>query len=327
MERWFAMLRVGLPEAVDPALRDLLPKGIELEVIPMEPEKTVQVDFWIPPPYPKQAARAWPYLRGVRVVQSTLAGVDALQKLLPRDVILCDARGVHDIPVAEWVVSAILASLKYFPFYGEVRRSGIWKRRFEAQAQYCSVHPGAQRLYPEVMVEELHGCRTLIVGYGSIGHTIEERLLPFGVEIDRIARTAREGVAGVAQLPEMLPAADIVILIVPFTSETAGLIGERELAFMKPGALLVNAARGPVVNTAALVAALHSGRIRAAVDVTDPEPLPEGHPLWSAPNLLLTPHVAGATPRFMKRAMQFAAAQAGRYLRGEPLENVVTGEY
>lgn len=321
------MLRVGLPEPVDSELRRLLPQGIELEIIPAQPERIHDVDFWISPPLARQAAQAWPHLRGVRVVQSTLAGVDTLLQLLPRDVILCDARGVHDIPTAEWVVSVILASLKYLPFYGEVRRSGIWKRRFEAQGLYGALHPDAKPLYPAMMVEELHGSRALIVGYGSIGRAIEERLLPFGVAIDRIARTAREGVAGIAQLPELLPAADIVILMVPSTSETAGMIGERELALMKPGALLVNAARGPVVDTGALLAALHGGRIRAAVDVTDPEPLPEGHPLWSAPNLLLTPHVAGATPMFMKRAMQFAGAQVGRYMRGEPLENVVTGEY
>ena len=177
------------------------------------------------------------------------------------------------------------------------------------------------------MGEELHGKRALIVGYGSIGQAIEERLQPFGVEIDRIARTAREGVSAISRLHELLPAADVVILIVPMTSETAGLMGAQELALMKPGALLVNAARGPVVDTDALLAALETDRIRAALDVTDPEPLPDEHPLWTAPNLLMTPHVAGGTPMFMVRAMQFASAQVGRYLRGEPLENVVTGEY
>jgi phosphoglycerate dehydrogenase-like enzyme len=167
----------------------------------------------------------------------------------------------------------------------------------------------------------------LIIGYGDIGAAIEARLAPFGVEIVRVARTARPGVAAIAQLPELLPQADAVVLVVPMTSETAGLIGAKEIALMKQGALLVNAARGPVVDTNALLAALESGRIRAAIDVTDPEPLPDGHPLWSAPNLLLTPHVAGSSPMFMVRAMQLAAAQIGRWLRGERLENVVEGEY
>jgi phosphoglycerate dehydrogenase-like enzyme len=125
----------------------------------------------------------------------------------------------------------------------------------------------------------------------------------------------------------LLPQADVVVLAVPFTSETEGMIGAEQIAAMKPGALLVNAARGPVVVTDALVAALEAGHIRAAIDVTDPEPLPEGHPLWKAPNLLLTPHVAGSTPKFMVRTMQFAADQVDRYMKGEPLQNVVTGEY
>lgn len=321
------MLKVGVPEAVDSELHKLLPTGIALEVIPLNPERSYDVEFWIAPPFQKQAVATWPHLRGVRVVQSVLAGVDGLLQLLPRTVTLCDARGVHDIAVAEWVLAAILASFKYLPFYGELRRSGLWKRRFEAQDQYCALHPEAKSLYPPVLVEELHGRRALIVGYGSIGHATEERLQPFGVETDRVARTAREGVAGAAQLHDFLPRADIVILIVPSTSETTAMIGERELAQMKPGALLVNAARGPVVAADALLAALQAGRIRAAIDVTDPEPLPEGHPLWSAPNLLLTPHVAGSTPMFMRRAMQFAGEQIGRTLRGEALANVVTGEY
>ncbi|MGA7884782.1 MAG: NAD(P)-dependent oxidoreductase, partial [Acidobacteriaceae bacterium] len=129
------------------------------------------------------------------------------------------------------------------------------------------------------------------------------------------------------ELHALLPTADVVVLIVPSTQETTGMIGAREIAMMKQGALLVNAARGLVVDTPALVSALNAGRIRAAVDVTDPEPLPEEHPLWAAPNLLLTPHMAASTPQFMVRAMQLAADQVGRYLRGEPLENIVTGEY
>jgi phosphoglycerate dehydrogenase-like enzyme len=256
-----------------------------------------------------------------------MAGVDFLLKLLPRDVILCDARGVHTISTAEWAMAAILAATKYLPFFGEVRRSGQWSRRKEAEARYRRIHQTDKTFYPPVLLEELHGQRVLIVGYGSIGQAIEQRLLPFGVKLDRIARSGREGVAGVDKLPDLLPEADVVVLAVPQTSETAGMIGAEQMAAMKPGALLVNAARGPVVDTDALVAALEEGHIRAAIDVTDPEPLPEGHPLWKAPNLLLTPHVAGSTPMFMVRTMRFAAEQIDRYLRGEPLENVVTGEY
>jgi phosphoglycerate dehydrogenase-like enzyme len=321
------MLKVGVSESVDPELQRLLPEGIALEIIPRQPERPIDVEFWIAPPFQKQAAAAWPWLRDVRVVQSVLAGIEGLRSFLPPGVTLCDARGVHTIPTAEWAVAAILASSKYFPFYEDVRRSASWPRRKEAEDRYRALHATTQHFYPPVLLEELHGRRVLIVGYGDIGRAIEARLLPFGVTIDRIARTARTGVAAISQLHDLLPTADIVVLVVPFTSETAGLIGAQEIALMKQGALLVNVARGPVVDTDALLAALHTDLIRAALDVTDPEPLHEGHPLWSAPNLLLTPHVAGSTPMFMVRAIRFASAQIGRHLRGEPLENVVTGEY
>jgi len=321
------MLKVGVPESVDPDLHRLLPEGISLELLPLQPTQPVEVEFWIAPPWSGQAQRQLPFLRGLKVIQSTLAGVDQLLKIRPPGVILCDARGAHTIPTAEWTVAAVLASTKYFPLFGKLQQAGIWARRKEAEDLYHTLHPGAKRLYPPVLCDEIHGRQVLIVGYGAIGQAIEQRLQPFGVSFVRVARTAREGVHSVDELAELLPTADVVILIVPFTSETTGMIGARELALMKQGALLINAARGPVVNTEALLAALKAGRIMAAIDVTDPEPMPDGHPLWTAPNLLITPHVAASTPMFMVRAMQFAASQINRYLRRKPLENVVTGEY
>ncbi len=321
------MLKVGVPDTIDRALHAYLPDNVEIKVLPKEMTGPVDVDFWIVPPAPKPAQAMWPNLRGVRVAQSTLAGVDWLLRLASSDVTVCDGRGVHDISTAEWVVAATLAVLKYFPFYGEVQRTGQWKRRFEAGALYNRIHGTTGEFYPPLLVEELHGKRVLIVGYGSIGSMIERMMEPFAVEVDRIARSAREGVVTLKELPELLPKADVVVLIVPLTGETRGMIGAEQLARMKQGALLVNAARGPVVDQDALLAALKANRIRAAVDVTDPEPLPDGHPLWSAPNLLLTPHVAGSSPNFMRRAMQLAGEQIRRMQRGEPLENVVTGEY
>ncbi|HEX3661270.1 MAG TPA: 2-hydroxyacid dehydrogenase [Acidobacteriaceae bacterium] len=321
------MLKVGIPEAVSPELHRLFPEGIALEVVPFQPDRPFEIEFWIAPPWTNQAHQIWPWLRGVRVVQATVAGVDGILPLIPRDVLLCDARGAHTIPTAEWTVAAVLGALKYFPLYADVQRAGLWSRRKEGEARYQALHPSQEKLYPTVLCEELHGRQVLIVGYGDIGRAIEARLLPFGVEIVRVARTAREGVHGVEKLMDLLPTADAVILIVPFTSETTGMIGAPQIARMKQGALLVNAARGPVVSTDALVAALHGRHIQAAIDVTDPEPLPDAHPLWSAPNLLITPHIAGSTPMFMRRAMEFAAAQVRRYLRGEPLENRVIGEY
>ncbi len=124
-----------------------------------------------------------------------------------------------------------------------------------------------------------------------------------------------------------MPAADVIVLIVPLTPETHRLIDADAMARMKQGALLVNAARGPVVDTDALVSALNEKRIRAALDVTDPEPLPAGHPLWSAPNLLLTPHVGGSSPLYMSRAFDLVAEQVKRFANGEPLKNIVEGDY
>jgi phosphoglycerate dehydrogenase-like enzyme len=219
----------------------------------------------------------------------------------------------------------MLAMLKYFPFYLDIQRQGKWKLRFEASARYAAITGDTRPLYPPVMLEELTGKRVLMLGYGEIGKEIERMLAPFNVELLRVARTARANpsVHAVSELDTLLPQAEIVVLILPDTPESHGLIGAHQLALLSQGALLVNAARGPIVQTDALVDALQSGHIRAALDVTDPEPLPEGHPLWNCPNLLLTPHVAGSTPQFSPRAVRTAAAELRRYIAGEPLQNVV----
>ena len=162
----------------------------------------------------------------------------------------------------------------------------------------------------------LVGARVLVVGAGDIGRTIGRMLAGFDVELTYVARTARDGVRSTAELPELLPHADVVILIVPVTPETTGMVDAAFLAAMPDGALLVNAARGVVVDTDALLAELTAGRLRAALDVTDPEPLPEGHPLWSAPGLLLTPHVGGAVPDTNERAAAAVTDQLARILAG-----------
>ncbi len=321
------MLKVGVPWWIDPVWFSRLPSGIEIERVEAAPERTIEVEFWIPPVTAKDAARALPHLRGVRVVQSLYAGVDWLINLLPPGLTLCDGQGLHNIPTAEWTVAAILTALKYFPFYFELRQSADWRRRREADQRYRAMFPDVPNSVPMSLQEELYGKRVLIVGYGSIGQSIEERLTPFGVDILRVARSAREGVHGIDELPNLLPSADVIVLIVPLTPETTGMIGEREFAAMRQGALLVNAARGPVVKTDSLLAALQSGRIRAVLDVTDPEPLPPDHPLWKAPNVFITPHIGGTTPAFVPRAMDFVSAQLQRYMKGEPLINIVTGHY
>jgi phosphoglycerate dehydrogenase-like enzyme len=240
-------------------------------------------------------------------------------------VTICNAHGAHSISTAEWTLAAILSMLKYVPLYLDVKRSGIWKRRFEASDHYAQITGDTRPLYPPVMLEELTGKNVVLVGCGAIGKEIERMLAPFHVELVRVARTTRSKppIHAVSELDNLLPQAEVVILILPSTPESYHLISTRQLSLMRQGTLLVNAARGPIVDTDALVEALNAGHIRAALDVTDPEPLPDGHPLWSCPNLLLTPHVAGSSPQFAPRSLRTAADELRRYIAGEPLHNVV----
>jgi phosphoglycerate dehydrogenase-like enzyme len=320
-------MHLGLPEEIDPSLFRYLPQGVDVTRIGNELTGELHLDMWVLPLHPKQAAAARPHIRSVHVVQSQYAGVDAFLSFVPPGATLCDAQGVHDIPVAEWILAAILASLKYIPFYVHLQAAGDWKQRIGAESLYLGTHPGVQPMTPPALADELTGKTVLIVGYGSIGRATEERLKPFDVNMLRIGRRRREGVEPEERLDDLLPQADIVILLVPLTEQTRGFMDGKRLAAMKHGALLVNAARGSVVETDALVEALHSGRIHAVVDVTDPEPLPLGHPLWTAPNLLITPHIAGSSPGMMDRVMRFIGEQCRRYLAGEPLAHVVTEGY
>jgi phosphoglycerate dehydrogenase-like enzyme len=320
-------MHLGLPEEIDPSLFRYLPEGVDITRMGKDLSGHLYLDMWVLPLTPKQAAQAREHIRSVHVVQSQYAGVDAYLSLVPPGATLCDAQGVHDIPVAEWIVTAILASLKYIPFYVRLQAAGDWKQRIGAEALYLAMHTGEKPKMPPALEDELTGKTVLIVGYGSIGRATEERLAPFGVNVLRVGRRRRDGVEPEDRLDDLLSQADVVVLLVPLTEQTHGLIDGRRLGLMKPGALLVNAARGPVVNTDALVAALEARRIQAAVDVTDPEPLPVGHPLWTAPNLLITPHIAGSSPGMMDRVMRLIGDQCRRYLAGEPLAHVVTEGY
>jgi phosphoglycerate dehydrogenase-like enzyme len=270
-------------------------------------EVLVGVTFWVPPflgtaPSAEVIAR----LPDLAVVQLLSAGVDAWLGRLPDHVILCDARGVHSSATAEWTVTAILAYLRDFPHFARAQGRGEWAYR---------------------PTDELAGKSVLIVGAGAIGEAVADRLEPFEVSLVRVASKPRAGAYGVRDLPVLLPAADIVVLTVPLTSATKGLVDAGFLTAMRDGALLVNASRGPVVDTAALTAELATGRIGAALDVTDPEPLPAGHPLWSMPNVLLTPHTAASVGGTLRRAYGLVGDQVRRYVAGEPLINVVTGDY
>ncbi|HEX6770893.1 MAG TPA: 2-hydroxyacid dehydrogenase [Acidobacteriaceae bacterium] len=320
-------MHLGLPEDIEPSLFRYLPEGVDITRIGKGLDGDLHLDMWVLPLTPKQAASARAHIRSVHVVQSQYAGVDAYLPLIPTGATLCDAQGVHDLPVAEWILTAILASLKYIPFYVRMQATGDWKQRVGAEELYLASHPGERPKTPPALEDELYGKTILIVGYGSIGNATERLLKPFGVNVLRIGRRQRAGVDPAERLDDLLPQADIVVLLVPLTEQTRGFMDAGRLGLMKRGALLVNAARGPVVETDALVDALRAGRISAAVDVTDPEPLPADHPLWSAPNLLITPHIAGSSPGMMDRVMRLVGDQCRRYIAGEPLVHVVTEGY
>ena len=247
-----------------------------------------------------------PTFAHLEVVELLSAGADNWIGQVAPGVRLCDARGVHDSPVAEWVLGATIGALRQFPAFARAQEHQQW---------------GGPGLVP---TKELTGARVLLVGAGSIGAAIERHLEPFGVTLTKVARTARAGVHGVDELPALLPDAEIVVLVVPLTEQTRGLVDASFLAALPDGALLVNAARGPVVDTAALLTELAGGRIAAALDVTDPEPLPAGHPLWRMPNVLLTPHIGGAVRGLLPRAYGLAGAQLRRFAAGEELINQVT---
>ncbi|MGW5464538.1 2-hydroxyacid dehydrogenase [Streptomyces sp. NPDC003996] len=264
-------------------------------------------------PYMKPArigVRPLPEMSSVEVVQTLSAGIDHVQPGLHHlrpGVRLCNARGVHEASTAELTLTLVLAALRGIPDFVRAQERGEWLGGFRSALADKSV---------------------LIVGYGAIGAAIEDRLAPFEVaRVARVARskrtTARGPVHPLTELPSLLPHADVVILSTPLTEQTRGLADAEFLARMKDGALLVNVARGPVVDTKALLAEVESGRITAALDVTDPEPLPPGHPLWQAPGVLITPHVGGPTSAFLPRAKQLLVDQLTRFVNHEPLRNVI----
>ncbi|GAB7043430.1 MULTISPECIES: 2-hydroxyacid dehydrogenase [Catenuloplanes] len=309
-------MKIWVPHEHGAGLLGPLPPDTTVEVLsgpdaPM-PSAPDGVRFWVPPFLARDGAAALAArFPDLEVVQLLSAGAEVWTGQLPAHVTLCDARGVHDSSTAEWAMTAILSHLRAFPAFVRAQAGREWA--------YAAHTP----------TDELAGKRVLIVGAGSIGTALAARLRPFETTVTLVARRARpaDDVHAVEDLPALLPHADVVVLLVPLTDATRGLADAGFLAAMPDGALLVNAARGPVLDTEALLAEVSSGRLRAALDVTDPEPLPTDHPLWTLPNVLITPHVAGSVHGLHRRAYALAGAQLRRFAAGRPLENVVTDGY
>jgi phosphoglycerate dehydrogenase-like enzyme len=281
------------PEALGPP-----PAGVEV-VAEIAPDVEFVVPRWEDVP-------ALEDIPGLRVVQVLSAGVDWIAGRVPAGVTLCSARGARDRAMAEWVMAAILADAK---------------RARECAEQQAREH------WEVVKIADASDLRVLVLGHGSIGRALEAMLVPFECEVVGVARRARDGVHGVDELPALLPGADVVVNLLPLTDDTRGFVGADELGALREGALYINAGRGATTDTDALVEALQSGRIRSVLDVVEPEPLPAGHPLWTAPNVMISPHSAGDTPSSDRAAWALAAQQLARYAAGEPLRNVVTDGY
>jgi phosphoglycerate dehydrogenase-like enzyme len=242
------------------------------------------------------------------LVQSQSIGYDGVAEVLPSGRVFANAAGVHETSTAEMVLAMVLASQRELPRLLQNQQAGRWETKPTAS---------------------LADRRVLIVGYGGVGKAIEQRLLPFETSVTRVAskqRTDQSGVIhGIAELPELLPEHDIVIVGVPLSDTTKHLIDDAFLSAMPDGALLVNVARGPVADTDALVRHTGSGRIRAALDVTDPEPLPADHPLWTTPGVIISPHVGGASSAMLPRMGRLVQRQIDLMLAGESPANVVLG--
>ena len=315
----------GDPEAADRRLVVALPGAtLERAVGEVAGAEIVRWDLSTPPPRDRFDIVVPPYMDGpsvlsalegvsVGLVQSQSIGFDGVSDFLPAGMPFANAATVHETSTAELAIGLALAMQRGLPDFVRAGDEGRW-----APARHASL---ADR-------------RVLLVGYGGVSRAIEARLVGFEVELTRVARTARTmqnaagadvPVHGISELSELLPAAEIVIVAVPLSADTRGLFDATALAQLADGALLVNVARGPVVDTDALVVELSSGRVRAALDVTDPEPLSAGHPLWDCPNLLISPHVGGASSAMIPRMARLVRRQIAHLLAGEAPENVVLG--
>jgi phosphoglycerate dehydrogenase-like enzyme len=304
-----AML-VMVPDVADRAALDPVPEGFEVAAYaPGSVPELGAAELLVPDFLDHgRLAEALAGAGSLRILQTFSAGVDWLLPHVPPGVTVASASVVHAASVAEWVLAAILADLKELPRWVVAQRAHRWG---EGDADLAN----------------LQGATVLIAGHGTIGAAVEARLAPFGAEVVRVARRARPGTHATEELPDLLPAADVVVVLVPLTDATRGLLDAGLLARMRDGALLVNAGRGPVVDQEALLAELRSGRLRAALDVVDPEPLPAGDPLWDAPGLLITPHVAGSTRGYVRRGFAHLRAQLQRLADGQELADVVRDGY
>lgn len=295
--------RAAVTSAALSIVRAHAPDGVEVLELGNDSDLALDlstVSFLVPPAGPSASLDALGDLPDGAIIQVLSAGTDWIEDAVPEHVTLCNARGARDAPVAEWLLGALLGASTGLLHAAHVSR---WEDR---------------------ELQDLGTATVLVVGMGSIGRRLADYLEPLGTTVVGVGSHAHDDVHGPEELPELLPRADALVVLAPLSEATRGLIGAQELAAMRDQALVINAARGAVVDADALLAETESGRLRAVLDVTDPEPLPDDHALWRAPGVLaITPHIAGDSPAGNRDAVILAGEQLERWANGEPLHNVV----
>jgi phosphoglycerate dehydrogenase-like enzyme len=270
---------------------------------PVESADLSEITFYVPTYMGgRPALELTKKMPNLKILQMPNAGYDDALEFVRDGMTLCNGRSIHDDSTAELAVGLTIASLRGFADFVRNQDKSSW------------VH---------VRNQSINDKRVGIIGFGSIGSTIAKMLSGFSVEVIPFTQSGRDNTIAISNLDKHLPTLDVVILILPLTAESKHLFNAQRLALMKDGALLVNVARGPIVDTNALVKELNSGRITAALDVTDPEPLPSDHPLWKAKGVLISPHVGGNTSAFEKRARRLIESQLQLLAEGKSLNNVI----
>ena len=310
MSRGIRNLVVSVPHEELAADLGPLPEGVEVVVWSMDAAPTRDRFDLVVPPY-MSMARVLERLEGIEVglVQSQSIGYDGVADILPAGMRFANAASVHETSTAELAVGLAIAAQRRIDAFAVDTAAGRWAPAF---------------------TQSLADRRVLLLGYGGVGKAVASRLAPFEVELTAVASRARveAGVTvhGADELPALLPSAEIVVITLPGGAATKGIVDDAFLSALPDGALVINVGRGSLIDTSALVDHVGRGRIRAALDVTDPEPLPEGHPLWSLPGVLITPHVGGASSAMRPRIAKLVRTQIERLAAGQPPLNVVLGD-
>lgn len=282
------------------------PEGFEMlnpKNAPLDSARIKDVTFYVPTYMGgRNALLPIQEMPNLKYIQLPNAGFDDALEFLKPNVTLCNAKGVHDMSTAELALGLTISSLRGFPHFYKMQSAGQWDHR---------------------RMHSLSGKKVGLVGYGSIGKKFAQMIEPFEVELTAFNRSGSDGAQPISQLDDYLPTLDVVVLILPANPESVKLFDSRRLGLMKDGALLVNVARGVIVDTDALIGELTKKRIFAALDVTDPEPLPKDHPLWGMENLTIVPHVGGNSTAFEPRIRKLVKSQLDLLAAGKEIENIV----